>query len=172
MSETAGVEGIGSEITEEVAGVAETGLHAVEGVYDAATGNWDGAADSALSMTEGALGVATGGISELAEAGWDAVAKETGLPSTHDAINEGAKGVGDAIGDGLFDLVGADQSHQAAVAFDDGDILGGVGHMAEGAAGTIGSAVEQGVSDAGQAISDAADSVEQGAEELWNEVSG
>jgi len=169
MSEAA-AEGFGAELAEDAVGVAETGLHAAEGVYHAATGDWTAAADSSLSMSESALGVATGGISELAEAGWDAVAKETGLPSAHEALNDGAQAAGNAIGDGLFDLVGADQSHQAAVAFDDGNILGGLGHMAEGAAGTVGSAVEQGVTEAGQAISDAASGVEQGAEELWNEV--
>ena len=169
MSESA-AEGFASEVAEDVAGVAETGLHAVEGIYDAATGNLEGAADSSLSMSESALGVATGGISELAEAGWDAIASHTGLPSAHEALREATQAAGNALGDGLFDLVGEDQARQSAVAFDDGDILGGIGHMAEGAAETIGNAVEQGVSDAGQAISDAASSVEQGAEDLWNEV--
>src|SRR6266566_4764207 len=129
MSETAGVEGLGAEIAEDVVGVAETGLHAAEGVYNAAKGDWDAAADSSLSVAESALGVATGGISELAEAGWDAVAGETGLPSAHEALSEGTHAVGNALGDGLFDLVGEDQAHQSAVAFDDGDILGGIGHM-------------------------------------------
>jgi hypothetical protein len=40
------------------------------------------------------------------------------------------------------------------VAFDDGDILGGLGHMAEGAAQTIGGAVEHGVEGLGSAVSD------------------
>jgi hypothetical protein len=169
MSEAA-AEGLGSQIAEDAAGVVETGLHAAEGVYDAATGNWDGAADSSLSMSEAALGVATAGISTAAEAGWDAIAHETGLPSAHDGLNHLLQDAGNAIGDGLESLVGDDQAHQSVVAFDDGDILGGLGHMAQGAADTIGNAVEQGVSDAGQAISDAASSVEQGAEELWDEV--
>jgi hypothetical protein len=170
MSEMAGAEGIGAEVAGDVVGVAETGLHAAEGVYDAVKGDWNGAADNSLSMAEGALGVATAGISELAEAGWDAVAHETGLPSAHEALSEATQAVGNALGDGLFELVGEDQAHQSAVAFDDGDILGGIGHMAEGAAETIGSAIEEGASEAGQAFSEAATGVEQGAEELWNEV--
>jgi hypothetical protein len=169
MSEAA-AEGFGAQIADDAEGVVETGLHAAEGIYQGATGNWDGAADSALSMSESALGVASLGITTAAEAGWDAIASETGLPSAHDGLNHLAQDAGDAIGDGLEHLVGDDQAHQSAVAFDDGDILGGLGHMAQGAADTIGDAVEQGVSDAGQAISDAASSVEQGAEELWDEV--
>lgn len=147
-------EGLLSEIGEDLEGVAETGIHAAEGIYDAATGNWDGAADNAVSTTEGALGVATGGISTAVEAGWDTIAKETGLPTAHDAIKEGTQAVGDALGDGLFDLVGADQAHQSAVAFDNGDILGGIGHMAEGAAHTIGGALEDGVSAIGEGLGD------------------
>ena len=158
------------EGADEIEHVAETGLHAAEGVSDAAAGNWDGAADSALSMSESALGVATGGLSTVAEEGWDAVAKDAGLPTAHEGLNAAAHAGGDVLGSGLESLVGDDQAHQSAVAFDDGDILGGVGHMAEGAADTAGSAVEQGVTDAGQAIGDAASSVEQGAEDLWNEV--
>lgn len=153
MTEAAG-EGLLSEIGDDIAGVAETAGHAVEGVADAVTGNWDGAADSALSMSESALGVATGGVSEALEAGWDKVAEATGLPSAHEALHDATQAVGNALGDGLESLVGDDQAHQSAVAFDDGDILGGLGHMAEGAAQTIGGAVENGISDVGSAIGD------------------
>lgn len=153
MTEAAG-EGLLSEAADDAAGVAETGIHAAEGVADAATGNWDGAADSALSMSESALGVATGGISEAAEAGWDAVAGATGLPTAHEALHEGTEAAGGALGDGLFDLVGADQAHQSAVDFDDGNYLSGIGHMAEGAAETVGGAVEHGLSEVGSAIGD------------------
>lgn len=170
MSEEAGVEGFGAEVADDATGVAETAVHAGEGVYDAAKGDWDGAADSSLSMSESAIGVATGGLSELAETGWDAVAHETGLPTAHEALHESTQAAGNALGDGLFNLVGDDQAHQSAVAFDNGDILGGIGHMAEGAASTIGNAVEQGASDAVNAVGDAADAVAQGAESLWNEI--
>ncbi len=54
--------------------------------------------------------------------------------------------------DGLSALVGTDQSVQALHSFDSGDILGGVGHMAEGAADTISGAVSQGLSDVGDML--------------------
>lgn len=163
-------ESFGEEVMGDIAGVGETALHGVEGIGNAVSGDWDGAADSSLSMSESALGVATGGVSELAEAGWDAATAGTGLPTAHEALQQGTQAAGNAIGDGMFDLVGADQSHQAAVSFDDGDYLGGIGHMAEGAADTIGNAVGGAVDSAESAVSDAASSVEQGAEDMWNEI--
>ena len=137
---------------EEVAGTAEAGLHAAAAVANAAAGNWDGAADSALSVSESALGVATFGASTALEEGWDAVARDTGLPSAHEALQYDAQAAGGAIGTGLEHLVGDDEAHKSAVAFDDGDILGGLGHMAEGAAETVGNAVGQGLSEAGDAL--------------------
>jgi hypothetical protein len=142
-------EGFGAE---EIKGVVETGAHAAEAVADAVHGEWDKAADSMLSMSESALGVATGGISTAVESGLDGLAKEAGLGSAHDAINAGLHAVGDEIGDGLSALVGTDQSVQALHSFDSGDILGGVGHMAEGAADTISGAVSQGLSDVGDML--------------------
>jgi hypothetical protein len=137
---------------DEAKGVAETVEHAGEAVLDAVHGEWDKAADSALSMSESALGVATGGISTGIEQGLDGLAKEAGLGSAHDAVNAGLHAVGDALGDGLSELVGTDQSVQALHSFDSGDILGGVGHMAEGAADTISGAVSQGLSDVGDLL--------------------
>jgi hypothetical protein len=163
-------ESFGEEVMGDIAGVGETALHGVEGVRDAANGDWDGAADSSLSMSESAVGVATGGLSELAEAGWDAATAGTGLPTAHEALHDATQAAGNAIGDGMFDLVGADQSHQAAVAFDDGDYLGGLGHMAEGAADTIGHAIGGAVDSAEHFVGDAVDSVEQGAEDMWNQI--
>jgi hypothetical protein len=142
-------EGLGAE---EIKGVVETGAYAAEAVADAMHGEWDKAADSALSMSESALGVATAGISTAVESGLDGLANEVGLSSTHDAINAGLHAVGDALGDGLSDLVGTDQSVQALHSFDQGDILGGIGHMAEGTSDTIGGAVSQGLSDIGDAL--------------------
>jgi hypothetical protein len=142
-------EGFGAE---EIKGVVETGAHAAEAVADAVHGEWDKAADSMLSMSESALGVATGGISTAVESGLDGLAKEAGLGSAHDAINAGLHAVGNEIGDGLSALVGTDQSVQALHSFDSGDILGGVGHMAEGAADTISGAVSQGLSDVGDML--------------------
>jgi hypothetical protein len=142
-------EGFGAE---EAKGVAETVAHAGEAVSHAVQGDWDKAADSALSMSESALGVATGGISTAVESGLDGLAHDVGLGSAHDAINSGLHAVGDALGDGLSALVGTDQSVQSLHSFDNGDILGGIGHMAEGAADTIGGAVSQGLSDIGDAL--------------------
>ncbi len=163
-------ESFGEEVMGDLAGVGETVLNAGEGIGHAIGGDWNGAADSSLSMSESAIGVATGGISELAEAGWDAATDGTGLPTAHEALHDATQAAGNAIGDGMFDLVGADQSHQAAVAFDDGDYLGGVGHMAEGAADTIGHAAGEAVDSAEHAVGDAVDGVEQGAEDLWHEI--
>jgi hypothetical protein len=154
----------------DIAGVGETALHGAEGIGSAIGGDWDGAADSSLSMSESAIGVATGGISELAESGWDAIADHTGLPSAHEALHDATQAAGNAIGDGMFDLVGAEQSHAAASSFDDGDILGGLGHMAEGAGETIAHGVGDAVDSVENAASSAVDDVEQGAEDIWNEI--
>ena len=159
-------EGLGAEAAEDVVGVAETAVSAAGAVAHAAEGDWERAADGALDTSEHALGVASLGVTDV----YDAVAHETGLPSVHDALSEVTHVAGDALGDGLFDPVGADQSHQAAVDFDDGNILSGIGHMAEGAGETIENAVAQGAHDVGAAVSDAADSVEQGVEEFWNQA--
>jgi hypothetical protein len=138
--------------SEKIQAVAETADHAAEAVGHALAGDWDKSADSALSMSETALGYATGGLTTAVEEGWDAVAKPAGLPSAHEALNYDAQAAGGAIGTGLEHLVGDDEAHKSAVAFDDGDILGGLGHMAEGAANTIGGAADQGLSDLGSAL--------------------
>ena len=144
-------EGIGAG---EIKDVVEVAGKAGEAISHAAHGEWDKAADSALSMTESAVGSLTGGVSKAVEEAYDGIAKDNGLPSAHDAINLGAHAAGDALGDGLSALVGTDQSVQSLHSFDQGDILGGLGHMAEGAADTIGGAVGQGLSDVGSALGD------------------
>jgi hypothetical protein len=144
-------EGIGAG---EIKDVVEVAGKAGEAISHAVHGEWDKAADSALSMTESAVSSLTGGVSKAVEEAYDGIAKDNGLPSAHDAINLGAHAVGDALGDGLSALVGTDQSVQSLHSFDEGDILGGIGHMAEGAADTIGGAVSQGLSDAGSALGD------------------
>jgi hypothetical protein len=70
-------------------------------------------------------------------------------------LNDGLQTAGNAIGDGLEGLVGDEHAHASAVDFDNGDYLGGVGQMAEGAAGTIGGAVESGVSALGEGLGSA-----------------
>jgi hypothetical protein len=176
----------------DVAGVAETGAHAADAIIQGAQGNWDKAADASLSMSESALNVATGGIFGAAESVGDDISHALGGPDIHAAINTGLHDVGDALGDATFDLVGADHAHQSAVDFDDGNILGGLGQMAEGAGETIGTAAEHGaeavggaledaadaagsaVSSAAGAVSDAAssavDSVEETAQEVWDAI--
>ncbi len=152
-------EGIGAEA---IKGVVETGGHAAEAVAHAVNGEWDKAADSALDMSVSALetaaNAATDGIFGKAEEAVDGVAKAVGLPGVHEAAHDllsvGTHAAGDALGDGLSALVGTDQSVQSLHSFDQGDILGGIGHMAEGAADTIGGAVSQGLSDIGDALGD------------------
>ncbi|MGO8980053.1 MAG: hypothetical protein ACLP70_08340 [Streptosporangiaceae bacterium] len=145
-------EGIDADV---VKGVAETADYAGAAIGDALSGDWDKAADNALSMSENALGVATFGVSKGLEEAWDDMAKDNGLPAAHDGLQDLAKAGGDLLGDGLSDLVGPAQSAQSLQSFDSGDILGGIGHMAEGAAGTIGTAVDHGLSDIGDAITGA-----------------
>jgi hypothetical protein len=161
MTEVPG-EGLLSEVAEDAVGVAETGIHAAEAIGHAAAGDMDGTADSAISTSESALGVATFGASELVEAGWDAVANATGLPTAHEALYSGTQAAGGALGDGLEHLVGDDQALKSVNAFDDGDILGGLGHMAEGAGQTITGAVEHGVSAVGSALGELFESGESG----------
>ena len=144
-------EGIGAG---EIKDVVEVAGKAGEAISHAVHGEWDKAADSSLSMTESAVSSLTGGVSKAVEEAYDGIAKDNGLPSAHDAINLGAHAAGDALGDGLSALVGTDQSVQSLHSFDQGDILGGLGHMAEGAADTIGGAVGQGLSDVGSALGD------------------
>lgn len=173
---------------EEAVGVTNTVVHAGEGVVDAVEGDWDGAADSSLSMSESAIGVATGGISEAVEMGWDAIAGQTGLPDAHEALKDGTEAAGDLLSDGMLGLVGEEQSYQAAMAFDDGDVLAGLGHMAEGAGDTIGQlaegageavmdgaeslggAVADGAEAAGDAIADGAGAIADGAEDLIDDI--
>jgi hypothetical protein len=176
----------------DVAGVVETGAHAADAVIHAAQGDWDKAADSSLSMSESALNVATGGIFGAAESVGDDISHSLGGPDIHEAINTGAHAAGDALGDGMFDLVGSEHALKSAQDFDDGNILGGLGEMATGAGETIGTAAEHGaeavgsalgdaadaagsaVSSAASAVSDAAssavDSVENTAQEVWDAI--
>jgi hypothetical protein len=159
-------EGFLGEVGEDIAGVAETGLHAVEGIYDGATGDWDGAADSAQSMSESAIGVATGGISELAEMGWDAI-KPDDMPSAHEAIHDGLQSAGEFLGDGLHSLVGDEAALQSARDFDDGNYLAGVGDMAGGIAHTVENAAGDAVNWAENEVGGAVDSIEQGISDLF-----
>ncbi|MBS2964018.1 hypothetical protein KGA66_13255 [Actinocrinis puniceicyclus] len=86
----------------DVAGVA---IHGAEAVGDAVTGDWDGAADQAQRMAGGAIGVATDGISTAVEDVYDELAPHVGLPDSHELGHEALQGVGNALGDGVYDLV-------------------------------------------------------------------
>lgn len=86
----------------DVAGVA---IHGAQAIGDAVTGDWDGAANQAQSMAGSAIGVATGGISTAAEDVYDAAAPTFGLPDSHQVGHDVLQGVGNAIGDGVYDLV-------------------------------------------------------------------
>ncbi len=68
-------------------------------------------------------------------------------------VTDGA--ISGAISDGLTDLVGEEESSQAANAFSEGEYLEGVGHMASGAYDTISDTA----SDAWDSVSDTASDV-------------
>jgi hypothetical protein len=125
---------------EELDGVKDVVENAGEAAVHAVRGQWDAAGDSLLSMSESALGVATGGISKAVEDGLDKPAQDLGFAGTHDMINKGLHAAGDAIGDGLTDLVGAAAGAAGAVGTglsdlgsELGDLLGGGGHNAPAA---------------------------------------
>jgi len=86
----------------DVAGVA---IHGAEAIGDAVTGDWDGAADQAQSMAGSAIGVATGGISTAVEDVYDELAPHVGLPDSHTLGHDVLQGAGNAIGDGVYNLV-------------------------------------------------------------------
>ena len=142
-------------MSEEWGEALEVVPDAAEAVMHAAEGDWDAAADSSLSMSEAAIDVATGGVYGLITDGVDMALEAFDLPDHHTLMNEGAQGVGEIIGDAMFDLVGAEESLAAVHAFDDGDILGGLGHMAAGAGETI----TDGLESAGEAVVDGAESL-------------
>ena len=107
----------------DVAGVA---IHGAEAIGDAVTGDWDGAADQAQRMAGGAIGVATGGISTAVEDVYDELAPHVGLPDSHELGHEALQGVGNAIGDGVYNLVhGSDDGGLSGGDLPGGDLGGG-----------------------------------------------
>jgi hypothetical protein len=98
-----------------VGGIAETAIHGAEAVGDAVTGDWDGAAHEAFGMAGSALHTVaddlTGGAFGAAEGVYDAAAGGLGLP-TSDDISSGIEGglhdLGNALGDGAYNLVHGD----------------------------------------------------------------
>jgi hypothetical protein len=68
-----------------------------------------------------------------------------------------ATGIDDTLSDGLLGLVGEEESYKAAQAFDEGEYLEGVGHMASGAYDTVSDAASDAYDTVADAASDALD---------------
>lgn len=136
----------------DVAGVA---IHGAQAIGDAVTGDWDGAADQAESMAGGAIGVATGGISTALEDVYDAAAPTFGLPDSHQVGHDVLQGVGNAIGDGVYDLThgGGDSELDGGLGADAGldGGLGGDGGLGDAGLGGDMSAGSDGGYEAGGA---------------------
>jgi hypothetical protein len=79
--------------------------------------------------------------------------------------------ISDAGSDALMGLVGEEESYKAAVAFDDGQYVEGVGHMAMGAGETISEAASDAYDYTAEAASDAYDTVSETASEAYESVS-
>lgn len=117
-----------------IGGIAETAIHGVEAVGDAVTGDWDGAAHEAYGMAGSALHTVaddlTGGAFGVAEGVYDAAAGGLGLP-TSDDISSGIEGglhdLGNALGDGVYNLVNGsgDDAGASAAQSDQGGQDGG-----------------------------------------------
>jgi hypothetical protein len=85
----------------------EVAYHAGAAIYDGATGDWDGAADQSLKMAEGAINVATFGGFGAGMAVWDAgnaIAGGDSSTSAHELYSEGTEALGNAIGEGVYDV--------------------------------------------------------------------
>jgi hypothetical protein len=148
--------GIVNTAEEEVVDVAHTAVSAGEAVGSAVTGDWSGAAGHLTDMSTSALETVAGPVLGAFETGFNAggALLGQGPESFHDLAATGLgaaeHAAGNAIGDGLHSLVGDDEAHKSAVSFDDGDILGGLGHMASGAASTVEHALGFGGDSGGQ----------------------
>lgn len=128
----------------DVAGVA---IHGAEAVGDAVTGDWDGAADQAQRMAGGAIGVATGGISTAVEDVYDELAPHAGLPDSHQLGHDMLQDAGNALGDGVYNLVhGGDDG---GLGGDLGGLGGDGGDLGDGGLGGGDLGSDLGGSDAG-----------------------
>jgi hypothetical protein len=78
-------------------------------------------------MAGGAIGVATGGISTAVEDVYDELAPHVGLPDSHQLGHDALQGVGNAIGDGVYNLVhgGDDGGLSGGADLPGGDLGGG-----------------------------------------------
>jgi hypothetical protein len=119
----------------DVAGVA---IHGAEAVGDAVTGDWDGAADQAQRMAGGAIGVATDGISTAVEDVYDELAPHAGLPDSHTLGHDALQGIGNALGDGVYDLVHGGDDPLGGGDLGGGGGLGGGDFGGDGGGGGLG----------------------------------
>jgi hypothetical protein len=134
-----------------IGGIAETAIHAGTAVGDAVTGDWDGAAHEAYGMAGSALHTVaddlTGGVATVGERVYDAAAGGLGLPSSDDissGIEGGLHDLGNALGDGAYNLVHGDDPDPLA-GLNTGDL--GTGGADTGAGGA--SSPDQGGADGG-----------------------
>ena len=119
-----------SEIGDALGGMAETAVHGFAAVGDAVTGDWDGAAHESYKMAGSALhtaaDIATDGAASMVEGVYDAAAPSLGLP-TSDDISSGIEGgihdLGNALGDGAYNLLNGDDSSGGGL---DGGLGGGL----------------------------------------------
>jgi len=102
-----------------IGGIAETAIHGVEAAGHAVEGDWNGAADEAMNMAgsaaHSALDLATDGIGgtvlDAAEGVYDSAAHGLGLPDSGEIwgdVKHGVEDVGNALGDGAYNLVHGD----------------------------------------------------------------
>jgi hypothetical protein len=132
-----------------------------QGVVEAASGL------GILGGTAASLATATAAGAGAAVAAGAAGGVLIGMGIEH--VTDGA--VSDAISDGLIDLVGEEESYQAAQAFDDGEYLEGIGHMASGAGSTIAEAAGDAYDAVSEVASDAYDAVSDTASGAYDTVS-
>jgi hypothetical protein len=175
---------------EDGSGVAEMGAGAT-----ALVGAVEATGGATVGATLAGGGVAAAGVAaaSVLAAGAAGYAIGTGIEHATDGA------ISDGVSDGLMGLVGEEHSLAAAHAFDDGEILEGLGHMGAGAVSTIGDALggaAETVSDFGSdlfdgagdalgnaaetigdvagdavdAVSDAAGTVADAAEEAWDSI--
>ncbi len=119
-----------SEIGDALGGIAETVVHGAAAVGDAVTGDWDGAAHESYKMAGSALhtaaDIATDGAAGAVEGVYDAAAPSLGLPTSDDistGIEGGIHDLGNALGDGAYNLLNGGGDDGGAGGLDGG--LGG-----------------------------------------------
>ncbi len=144
-----------------------------------------GAAEATATFATTASEISVGAVSAtIAEVGVAGAAAEFGAVAVGGTVAAGVLGAGiagvkvgeflvdhtdveDYIGGGLHSLVGDEHALESVRAFDDGEYLEGIGHMAEGAGETIADAAEYVFDGAVDSVSDFGSSVVDGISNLW-----